>query len=193
MRKAILIFSLLMATILTSAAQVSLGEKAPNFTILDQDGEKWVLKKQLKEAEYLVIYFYPAAFTGGCTKQACTYRDHKGELQALKSRVVGVSGDKPETLELFALEHQLNFTLLSDESGEIAKLFGVPREDGGSIQRKVGGETLDLERGTTIQRWTFILDRKGRLIYKDSEVNAAEDSGKVVEFLSSMQKIDPFI
>jgi len=145
------------------------------------------LKKQLKEAEYLVIYFYPAAFTGGCTKQACTYRDQKKELAAVKARVVGVSGDKPETLELFALEHQLNFTLLSDESGEIAELFGVPRKDGGSIQREIGGETLDLERGTTIQRWTFILDRKGTLLYKDSEVSAAEDSGKVVEFLASLQ------
>lgn len=186
MRKAILVFSLLMAAVLTSPSQVSLGNKAVNFTALDQDGEKWVLKKQLKEAEYLVVYFYPAAFTGGCTKQACTYRDHKAELEALNAMVVGVSGDKPETLELFALEHQLNFTLLSDESGEIAKLFGVPREDGGSIQREIGGETLDLERGTTIQRWTFILDRKGTLIYKDSEVSAAEDSGKVVEFLSSM-------
>lgn len=193
MRKAIFIFSLLMAAILTSTAQVSLGERAANFTALDQDGKKWALKKQLKEAEYLVIYFYPAAFTGGCTKQACTYRDHKGELEALKALVVGVSGDKPETLELFALEHQLNFPLLSDESGEIAKLFGVPREDGGSIRREIGGKILDLERGTTIQRWTFILDRKGTLIYKDPEVSAAEDGGKVVKFLSSMQEISLFI
>ena len=169
-------------------SQVKLGEKVPNFTAMDQDGSNWVLKKQLKSAEYLVIYFYPAAFTGGCTKQACSYRDQKGDLAKVGAQVVGVSGDKPETLGLFALEHQLNFTLLSDESGAIATLFDVPQnEEGKTITREIKGKALDLARGTTIQRWTFILDRKGSLIYKDTEVNAEEDSNKVVEFLASLQ------
>jgi len=185
--KKIAILSLLIVTIITtSQAQVSLGEKVTNFTATDQDGSKWVLKKAKKSSEYMVIYFYPAAFTGGCTKQACTYRDQKGELAMLNAQVVGVSGDKPETLELFALMHQLNFTLLADESGALAKLFGVPLKAGGSIQREIKGQTLDLVRGATIQRWTFILDGKGILIYKDAEVNAAEDGNKVLEFLSSL-------
>ena len=170
-----------------SFSQVKLGEKVPNFSTLDQDGSKWVLKKQLKSAEYLVIYFYPAAFTGGCTKQACSYRDQKGELAKVSAQVVGVSGDKPGTLALFALEHQLNFTLLADESGELASLFDVPQNEGGSINREIKGQELALVRGTTIQRWTFILDQKGNLIYKDTEVNAEGDSSKVVEFLSSLQ------
>ena len=178
-------FFLLTLSVLTFA-QTSLGEKVPNFTALDDQGSKWVLKKQLKSADYLVIYFYPAAFTGGCTKQACSYRDQKGELESVGAQVVGVSGDKPETLGLFALEHSLNFTLLSDEDGEIANLFGVPQNDGGSITREIKGQSLDLERGTTIQRWTFILDQKGKLIYRDMEVNAVEDSNKVKEFLSSL-------
>ncbi|MCK4751008.1 MAG: peroxiredoxin [Bacteroidales bacterium] len=186
MKKAIVISCLITAAVLVTTAQVSLGEKVPNFTTLDHEGSKWALKKQLKSADYLVVYFYPAAFTGGCTKQACTYRDQKGDLAAVNAQVVGVSGDKPETLGLFALEHQLNFTLLADESGEIARIFGVPQKEGGTIQREIKGKTLDLARGTTIQRWTFILDRKGTLIYKDSEVNATEDSSKVVEFLSSL-------
>jgi len=168
------------------SAQVELGEKVPNFSAPDQDGSKWVLKKQVKSADYLVIYFYPAAFTGGCTKQACAYRDQKGELEEVGAQVVGISGDKPETLELFALEHALNFTLLSDESGEIATLFNVPVNEGGTINREIKGQSLDLERGSTIQRWTFILDNKGILIYKDTEVDAEQDSNKVVEFLSSL-------
>lgn len=168
------------------SAQVELGEKVPNFSAPDQDGSKWVLKKQVKSADYLVIYFYPAAFTGGCTKQACAYRDQKGELEEVGAQVVGISGDKPETLELFALEHALNFTLLSDESGEIATLFNVPVNEGGTINREIKGQSLDLERGSTIQRWTFILDNKGILIYKDTEVDAELDSNKVVEFLSSL-------
>jgi peroxiredoxin Q/BCP len=167
-------------------SQTSLGEKIPNFTASDQDGDKWVLKKHLKSADYLVVYFYPVAFTGGCTKQACSYRDQKGELAAVGAQVVGVSGDKSETLGLFALEHQLNFTLLADENGEIADLFGVPHGEGGSITREIKGQSFDLERGTTIKRWTFILDQKGTLIYRDMEVNAEQDSNKVKEFLSSL-------
>jgi len=186
MKKQRFIFLILLTISALSFSQVNLGEKVPNFTAVDQDGSKWVLKKQLKAADYLVVYFYPAAFTGGCTKQACAYRDQKGELEAVGAQVVGVSGDKAETLELFALEHALNFDLLADESGEIAALFGVPQNDGGSITREIKGESLDLERGTTIQRWTFILDQKGVLIYRDMEVNAVEDSNKVKEFLSSL-------
>lgn len=186
MKKFTILLFLSLVFALSSKAQVSLGEKVPNFTATDQDGSKWVLKKEMKSSDFLVVYFYPAAFTGGCTKQACSYRDHQAEMARVNAQVVGVSGDKPETLELFALEHQLNFTLLADESGEIAALFGVSQKEGGTIQRDIQGETLDLTRGTTIQRWTFVLDNKGMLIYKDAEVNAAEDSAKVMEFLSSL-------
>ena len=81
----------------------------------------------------------------------------------------------------------MNFTLLADEPGEIATLFDVPQNEGGTINREIKGKALDLSRGTTIQRWTFILDRNGNLIYQDTEVNAAEDSHNVVEFLTSLQ------
>ncbi len=182
------ISGIVLITVVFSFAfsQTSLGEKIPNFTASDQDGDKWVLKKHIKSAEYLVVYFYPVAFTGGCTKQACSYRDQKGELAGVGAQVVGVSGDKSETLGLFALEHQLNFTLLADENGEIADLFGVPHGEGGSITREIKGQSFDLERGTTIKRWTFIVDQKGTLIYRDMEVNAEQDSNKVKEFLSSL-------
>lgn len=166
--------------------RVDLGEKCPNFTATDHTGTKWVMKKQLRSSNYLVIYFYPAAFTGGCTKQACSYRDHMEELKKVGASVVGISGDTPETLKLFAQEHHLTFTLLSDNSGEIASMFGVEQSKGASISREINGSNLELVRGTTIKRWTFILDDKGILIYKDAEVKAAEDSLKVLEFLSSL-------
>ena len=187
MKRFILTFALVLTTFGFIFSQVELGEKVPNFTATDQDGSKWVLKKQLKASDYLVIYFYPAAFTGGCTKQACSYRDQKGDLEKIGAQVVGVSGDKPETLELFALEHSLNFTLLSDESGDMATLFDVPQNDGGTINREIKGENLDLTRATSIKRWTFILDKKGELIYKDTEVNAAEDSNTVIDFIASLK------
>lgn len=186
MKRTALTLILISAALLTATAQVKLGEKVPSFTATDQNGEKWVLKKNLKQSDYMVVYFYPAAFTGGCTAQACSYRDQKSELAGVGASVVGVSGDNPETLGLFAEEHRLNFTLLSDEDGKIASIFGVPQNEGGSINREIQGKALDLVRGTTIQRWTFILDSKGDLIYKDAEVNAAGDSNKVVEFLSTL-------
>jgi len=187
MKRLFVLALLILAISLNLEAQVTLGEKVPNFTTLDQSSQKWTLKKELKKADYLVVYFYPAAFTGGCTKQACSYRDQKGELEAVGAQVVGVSGDKPETLELFALEHNLNFTLLADESGAMAKIFDVPYGDGGTINREIKGQSLDLERGSTIQRWTFIIDKAGKLVYKDSEVDAANDGGKVVKYLASLQ------
>lgn len=186
MRNIATIFLLFFA-ISNTFSQVDLGHKVPNFNTLDQDGVKWVLKKQLKSADYQVIYFYPVAFTGGCTAQACSYRDQKGDLTKVGANVVGVSGDTPETLKLFALEHSLNFNMLSDESGEMATIFGVPHGEGGTIQREIKGANLDLTRGTTIQRWTFIIDNEGTLIYKDTEVDAAGDSDKVLEFLASLQ------
>lgn len=186
MKRTVIIIVFFLAWSAIATSQVELGKKVPNFTAINQDGEKWALKKELKAADYLVVYFYPAAFTGGCTKQACAYRDHKGDLQKVGANVVGISGDEPKNLTLFALEHSLNFTLLSDLSGEIADLFGVPHGDGSSIQKEIQGKTVDLTRGTTIQRWTFILDNEGMLIYKDSEVNPGEDSNKVVEFLASL-------
>jgi peroxiredoxin Q/BCP len=185
MKKAFPVF-LLLALTAFSMAQVSLGKKVPNFSATDQDGSKWSLNQHLRSAEYLVIYFFPAAFTGGCTKQACTYRDRKGELETVNAQVVGVSGDEPGTLVLFALQNQLNFTLLSDRDGRIAGLFGVPCTGGGTIQKEIEGRVTDLSRAATIQRWTFILDRKGTLIYMDTEVTP-EDSRRVVEFLTSIE------
>lgn len=187
MKKLLFLSLILLGTLAQTSAQAVLGEKVHNFTTLDQDGEKWVLKSNLKKADYLVIYFYPAAFTGGCTAQACSFRDQKGDLAKVGANVAGVSGDAPETLKLFALEHSLNFTMLADESGEIAKIFGVPQSEGGTIQREIKGANLDLTRGTTIQRWTFILNKEGEMIYKDTEVDAAADGDKVLEYLSSLQ------
>ena len=187
MKKLLFVSLIILGIVVQTSGQAVLGEKVPNFTALDQDGEKWTLKSNLKKAEYLVVYFYPAAFTGGCTAQACSYRDQKGELASVGASVVGVSGDSPETLYMFAMENSLNFTMLADESGEIAGIFGVPQSEGGTIQREIEGTNRDLTRGTTIQRWTFILNKDGELIYKDSEVDAAGDSGMVLEYLGSLQ------
>jgi peroxiredoxin Q/BCP len=161
---------------------ISVGDKAPEFKTLADDGSMWNVKDYLGKKN-IVVYFYPAAMTGGCTKQACAYRDMKTEIESADAVVVGVSGDNVEGLQLFKKAENLNFTLLSDEKGEIAAKFGVPIRDGGTITREVDGENYELVRGVTTQRWTFIIDKKGKIAYKDEQVNVEKDTEQVLEFI----------
>ena len=79
---------------------MEVGDKAPIFTTLADDGTSWDAKDYLGK-KYIVVYFYPAAMTGGCTKQACAYRDLKTDIESLDALVVGVSGDNVAGLQLF--------------------------------------------------------------------------------------------
>lgn len=166
---------------------VKIGDTISAFNANDQDGKLWKSSDHIGE-KFLVVYFYPAAMTGGCTKQACSYRDYKSSLQSLNAEVVGVSGDAVENLKVFAAMHNLNFTLLSDVNGVIAQRFGVPTSAGKAIEREIDGRSTRFERSVTESRWTFILDQDGKLIYKDTEVNAAQDGEKVTQFLKSLEK-----
>lgn len=164
--------------------ELKVGDKAPEFKTLADDGSTWQVKDYLGK-KFIVVYFYPAAMTGGCTKQACAYRDLKTEIDNANAVVVGVSGDKVEGLKLFKKAHNLNFPLLSDESGKIATMFGVPMRDGGSISREFEGKTFDLIRGNTPSRWTFIIDKKGNIAYKNTEVDVSRDTKEILEFLKN--------
>ncbi len=164
---------------------LKVGDKAPQFKTLTDDGSTWDVKKYLGK-KYIIVYFYPAAMTGGCTKQACAYRDFKSSIKSANAVVVGVSGDNIEGLKLFKKVNDLNFTLLSDESGEIAEMFGVPTRDGGTITREIDGKSFDLVRGTTASRWTFIIDKNGSIVYKNDSVNATKDTEQVLEFLENL-------
>ncbi len=184
MKKFVSLSSLILLSFLLFAfGPIDKGEKVPEFSGVDESGETWSLSKQ--RADYIIVYFYPAAFTGGCTKQACSYRDHDAEFRKLSATIIGVSGDEYESLGKFKEHNNLNFTLLSDADGKIAEVFGVPIKDGKTIEKEVDGETLQLSRGVTTSRWTFVLDANKKLIYKDSEVSAATDPEKVLEFLTT--------
>jgi thioredoxin-dependent peroxiredoxin len=161
---------------------LSKGDKVPNFTAVTDDGSSWELKNNLGD-KYLVVYFYPGAMTGGCTAQACAYRDLNSDLESQNASVIGVSGDKPENLKFFKKAHNLNFTLLSDDSGDIARTFGVPVKDGGAARGEYEGQDFEFERGVTTSRWTFILDKNGKVVYKNEQVNAKADSEEVLSFL----------
>ena len=178
----LILFSGAILSLSFDISPVQVGDTVPDFNAIDDQGNSWNLYDHLK-SDYLIVYFYPAAFTGGCTAQACSYRDHMSELALINASVVGISGDEPQNLDKFKKENNLNFTLLSDQDGEIAKVFGVPLKNGGTIERQIDGKTFQLTRSVTTSRLTYIIDINRKLIYKNTNVNAANDSQTVYEFI----------
>ena len=168
-----------------SVYAVEIGDTVAPFEALDDSGKVWQSSDVLG-THNLIVYFYPAAMTGGCTKQACSYRDQRGRIDSLDAVIVGISGDAVQNLHWFKLTHMLNFTLLSDPQGKIAAIFGVPTKAGGSIEREVDGEIKTLKRDVTTQRWTFVLDKKGKVVYKQAKVKPLEDSMNVINVLKKM-------
>ena len=110
------------------------GEKAPDFTLPDQDGRPQRLSGLL-EGRPLILYIYPADFTPGCTREACSIRDIHRELTRAGLTVAGISPQSPESHRRFREKHSLPFTLLSDETKEVIKMFGVNGPLGIWVQR----------------------------------------------------------
>lgn len=162
---------------------LDIGDTAPEFEVRDDQKELWKSADHVGK-KIVVVYFYPADLTGGCTRQACGFRDDYEKLTKAGIEVVGVSGDSPENHQLFKKVHSLNFALLADEDGKVAKAFGVPVRDGATISKTVDGVEHTLKRGVTASRWTFVIGLDGKLVYKNTSVEAAEDSKKVLEVLS---------
>jgi peroxiredoxin Q/BCP len=102
---------------------IETGQTAPDFTLSDQDGRPVTLSEL--SGRNVVLYFYPKADTPGCTKQACSVRDHSADYEAADALVLGVSPDPVADLRAFADKYGLAFTLLSDEGGEVAKQYGA--------------------------------------------------------------------
>ena len=117
------------------AAIPKAGDTAPLFAGLDQDG-RTVQLADLAGKKIILLYFYPKDFTGGCTKEACGFRDRVGDLQKDNVEVIGVSFDPADSHQKFIAQYKLNFTLIADTDGKIADLYGV-RMDGKNVARRV--------------------------------------------------------
>lgn len=119
------------------------GDIAPGFTRLDQTG----LERTRDDyaGKRLVIYFYPRAFTPGCTTQACDFRDNYATFQDAGYEIIGVSPDPVEKLESFRVEHNLPFPLLSDEDHSMAEAYGA-----WGLKKNYGKEYEGLIRSTII-------------------------------------------
>jgi len=134
----------------TDSARLSPGDTAPAFTLTDQNGATVSLADLA--GQKVVLYFYPAAATPGCTKQACDFRDNLASLQSDGYRVVGVSRDAPEKLARFAADESLDFPLLSDPEHTVHEAYGAWGE------KQLYGKTV-----TGVIRTTFVIDEDGRI------------------------------
>ena len=148
------------------------GDAAPNFELLNQDGE--TVKLSDFAGRTVVLYFYPKADTPGCTTQACGIRDRSGEYEAAGAVVLGVSPDEPKALKKFADKYGLPFTLLSDAGHEVAEAYGVWGEKVNYGRKYMG-----------IIRSAFVIDEKGKIAGAFYKVSPKDTVPKVTEALKS--------
>jgi len=109
-------------------------QRAPEFTLPDQDGRDISLTSLLKGGP-VILFFYPADFTPGCTREVCSIRDLHREIGAAGLTVAGISPQSPDSHKRFRDKYNLPFTLLSDETREVIKMFGVNGLFGVWVQR----------------------------------------------------------
>lgn len=181
------IFVLLTPQRSEAVEPVNVGDRAPRFSAPADDGTQWKSEDHVGK-KILVVYFYPADLTGGCTRQACQFRDDRTKLTELGADVVGVSGDTVENHQVFRDAHNLNFPLLADVDGKVAQAFGVPvtvEEKEATV--KVGDRELTLTRLATAKRWTFVIDRDGKVVYKNESVKPEQDSREVIEVIQKLK------
>ncbi len=145
---------------MTDAARLEVGQTAPGFSLPDADGNTVRLADFKGRA--VIVYFYPAASTPGCTKQACTFRDSLAGLNGAGIDVVGISPDKPEKLAKFRDAEKLTFPLLSDPERKVLTAWGTFGE------KKMYGKTVQ-----GVIRSTFLIDEKGKIALAQYNVKAA--------------------
>jgi peroxiredoxin Q/BCP len=142
------------------------GDKAPAFSLSDADGN--TVKLSDFKGRKVIVYFYPAASTPGCTKQACDFRDSLAELNEAGIDVIGISPDKPAKLAKFRDAEGLTFPLLSDPDREVLSAWGT-----------FGEKTM---YGKTVQgviRSTFVVDEKGKIEVAQYNVKATGHVAKL--------------
>lgn len=139
--------------------RLAVGDSAPTFTLTDQDGAPVALSDFAGQS--VVVYFYPAAMTPGCTTEACDFRDNLNSLQAAGYQVLGISKDDPATLKKFQQQEGLTFPLLSDPDLAVHQAYGA-----------YGEKTLYGKVSTGVLRSTFVVDPDGRLAIAQYNVKA---------------------
>lgn len=156
---------------MTENHRLSPGDTAPAFTLPDADGKDVSLSDY--RGRKVIVYFYPAASTPGCTKQACDFRDNLADLDGAGIDVIGVSPDKPAKLAKFRDTEQLTFPLLSDPEKETLSAYGA-----------FGEKMMYGKKVTGVIRSTFLIDENGKVEVAQYNVRATGHVAKLRRDLS---------
>ena len=152
-------------------AKLKVGDKAPHFSLMNQENEKVSLSDY--KGDMLLLYFYPKANTPGCTKQACSVRDAAKELKKLGVAAIGISPDEPSKQIKFHDKYNLGFQLLSDPDHKVAKAYGAWGK------KSMYGKTYE-----GIIRSSFVIDKHGNIIqasYKVKPFDTVSNAMKVIK------------
>jgi peroxiredoxin Q/BCP len=152
------------------SARLSPGDAAPAFTLPDADGKPVSLGDHL--GRKVIVYFYPAALTPGCTKQACDFTDNLDALAEAGYDVIGVSPDKPEKLAKFREKEHLKVTLVGDPGKEVLQAYGA-----------FGEKTMYGKTVTGVIRSTFVVDEQGKIEHAFYNVRATGHVAKLIKDL----------
>lgn len=151
-----------------------IGQKAPGFTLLNQEGESVSLKDF--KGKNVVVYFYPKALTPGCTVQACGLTDAKKDLAKLDIVVLGISADPIKKLQQFSEKKNLNFDLLSDEDHAVCEAYGS-----WGLKKFMGREYMG------IFRQSFFIGRDQKILQVLTKVDTKTHHQQVIEFFKNLE------
>ena len=146
------------------------GDPAPDFSATTTDGQRVALKDF--RGRKLVLYFYPKDDTPGCTKQACSLRDHNAQIAAKGAAVLGVSTQDEASHQAFTKKFNLNFPLLADKDGAVGRAYGT-----------LGGKGIMAKLMTAVgmaERVTFIIDERGRIAHVIDRPDVANHAEEVL-------------
>jgi thioredoxin-dependent peroxiredoxin len=166
----------LAATLFIAAATTALadapkvGDTAPAFQGVDQNGQT-VKSSDVIGKKIVLLYFYPKDFTGGCTKEACGFRDRMADLQKNDVELIGVSFDTSDSHKAFAAKYGLGFTLIADTNGKISDAYGT----------RWGSKDLS-------QRISFLIGKDGKIVHVTNSGNPQTHFDEMQAAIASLQK-----
>ena len=157
--------------------KIDVGDKAPDFTLIDTDLKPRSLSEFL--GNKIVLAFFVGAFTSVCTKEMCTFRDSMARLTSLKARVIGIAVTDPFSNKAFAEKNFLPFPILSDHKREVIRTYGIELPD-----------FAGLKGYSTAKRSIFILDKAGivRYVWISDDPRVEPNYGEIEAFLEKMEQ-----
>jgi thioredoxin-dependent peroxiredoxin len=159
----------LLDSLVGNSTGLNVGDKAPAFTLKDQNG-RTVSLKDFAGRKNVVVYFYPKDDTPGCTKESCTFRDQYTAFTDIGAEVLGISSDSEQSHRAFAEKYRLPFPLLSDAGGAVRQQFKVPK-------------SLGLLPG----RVTFVIDKQGTIRHDfNSQLNPTRHVDEAIQVLKTL-------